>query len=69
MIKEAIGNLVSGNSLTLEEASSVMEEIMEGTATQAQLGAFLSKHLLPFLGLLEIIMVLQVETYCLLERR
>jgi len=41
MIKEAIGNLVSGNSLTMEEASSVMEEIMDGTATQAQLGAFL----------------------------
>jgi len=41
MIKEAIGNLVSGNSLTMQEASSVMEEIMEGQATQAQLGAFL----------------------------
>jgi anthranilate phosphoribosyltransferase len=41
MIKEAIGSLVSGNSLTMEEASSVMEEIMDGTATQAQLGAFL----------------------------
>ncbi|MDD5311427.1 MAG: anthranilate phosphoribosyltransferase [Dehalococcoidia bacterium] len=41
MIKEAIVNLVSGNSLTLEEASTVMEEIMEGNATQAQLGAFL----------------------------
>ncbi|MGD0353869.1 MAG: anthranilate phosphoribosyltransferase [Dehalococcoidia bacterium] len=41
MIKEAIGNLVSGNSLTMEEASSVMREIMAGEATQAQLGAFL----------------------------
>jgi anthranilate phosphoribosyltransferase len=41
MIKEAIGNLVSGNSLTMEEASSVMKEIMNGDATQAQLGAFL----------------------------
>ena len=41
MIKEAIGNLVSGNSLTMEEASSVMKEIMDGEATQAQLGAFL----------------------------
>ncbi len=41
MIKEAIGSLVSGNSLTMEEASSVMEEIMDGSATQAQLGAFL----------------------------
>lgn len=41
MIKEAITNLVAGHSLTMEEASSVMEEIMNGTATQAQLGAFL----------------------------
>lgn len=41
MIKEAITNIVSGNSLTIEEASSVMEEIMSGKATQAQLGAFL----------------------------
>lgn len=41
MIKEAIGNIVDGKSLTMEEASSVMEEIMDGTATQAQLAAFL----------------------------
>ena len=41
MIKEAISNLVAGNSLSMEEASSVMEEIMSGKATQAQLGAFL----------------------------
>jgi anthranilate phosphoribosyltransferase len=41
MIKEAIGDLVSGNSLTMQEASSVMEEIMDGTATQAQMGAFM----------------------------
>ncbi len=41
MIKEAISSLVSGNSLTMEQASSVMEEIMDGSATQAQLGAFL----------------------------
>lgn len=41
MIKEAIVSLVSGKSLTMEEASSVMEEIMSGAATQAQLGAFL----------------------------
>src|SRR5208337_2078634 len=41
MIKEAIGSLVSGNSLTMEEASAVMKEIMNGDATQAQLGAFL----------------------------
>ena len=41
MIKEAINSLICGNSLTIQEASSVMEEIMEGNATQAQLGAFL----------------------------
>jgi anthranilate phosphoribosyltransferase len=41
MIKEAINNLISGKSLTIKEASLVMEEIMEGNATQAQLGAFL----------------------------
>jgi len=42
MIREAIGALVSGRSLTMEESSSVMEEIMEGKATPAQLGAFLT---------------------------
>ncbi|MBN1375669.1 MAG: anthranilate phosphoribosyltransferase [Dehalococcoidia bacterium] len=41
MIKEAIGNLIAGNSLTMQEASSVMEEIMDGIATQAQMGALL----------------------------
>jgi anthranilate phosphoribosyltransferase len=41
MIKEAIGNLVSGNSLTMDEASTVMEEIMDGKATQAQMGALM----------------------------
>ena len=42
MIKEAIGTLVWGNSLTMEEAASVMEEIMEGKVTPAQLGAFIT---------------------------
>lgn len=42
MIKEAIGILVSGNSLTMEEAASAMEEIMEGKVTPAQLGAFIT---------------------------
>jgi len=42
MIKEAIGILVSGRSLTVEEAASVMEEIMEGKVTSAQLGAFIT---------------------------
>ena len=42
MIREAIESLVSGHSLTMEEATSVMSEIMEGEATPAQLGAFLA---------------------------
>ena len=42
MIKEAIGILVSGRSLTVEEAASAMEEIMEGKVTPAQLGAFIT---------------------------
>ena len=42
MIRESINTLVSGQSLTMEEASSVMREIMEGEATPAQLGAFLT---------------------------
>jgi len=42
MIREAIGALVSGNSLTMEEAASVMEEIMEGEVTPAQFGAFVT---------------------------
>ena len=42
MIKEAIAQLVGGLSLTMDEASTVMNEIMEGTATQAQFGAFVT---------------------------
>ncbi len=42
MIKEAIGALVSGRSLTMEEAASVMDEIMRGEATLAQIGAFVT---------------------------
>jgi len=42
MIREAIQTLVSGNSLTIEEAASVMEEIMQGEATPAQFGAFVT---------------------------
>lgn len=42
MIREAIQTLVSGQSLTAEEAASVMEEIMEGVATPAQVGAFVT---------------------------
>ena len=42
MIREAIGTLVAGNSLTMEEAASVMKEIMEGEVTPAQFGAFVT---------------------------
>ncbi|MSQ14081.1 MAG: anthranilate phosphoribosyltransferase [Dehalococcoidia bacterium] len=42
MIREAIDVLVSGRSLTQQEAASVMEEIMTGQATPAQIGAFLT---------------------------
>ena len=42
MIKEAIQALVSGRSLTAEEAASVMEEIMQGETTPAQFGAFVT---------------------------
>ena len=42
MIKEAIKTLVSGKSLTEEQAASVMEEIMRGEATSAQFGAFVT---------------------------
>jgi len=42
VIREAINALVSGRSLSMEEAASVMREIMEGDATPGQLGAFLT---------------------------
>ncbi|MFC2002668.1 anthranilate phosphoribosyltransferase [Chloroflexota bacterium] len=42
MIKEAIQALISGRSLTVEEAASVMEEIMQGEATPSQFGAFVT---------------------------
>lgn len=42
MIREAIEELVAGRSLTMDQASAVMDEIMEGQATQAQLAAFLT---------------------------
>jgi anthranilate phosphoribosyltransferase len=42
MIKEAISQLIAGNSLTVNEASAVMTEIMEGEATPAQFGAFVT---------------------------
>ncbi len=42
MIKEAINMLVSGMSLSLSEMTDCMNEIMEGKATDAQIGAFLA---------------------------
>lgn len=42
MIREAIERLASGQDLAREEAAQVMSEIMEGEATAAQLGAFLT---------------------------
>ncbi len=42
MIKEAINLLVSGQSLTEGQAASVMQEIMNGEATPAQFGAFVT---------------------------
>jgi anthranilate phosphoribosyltransferase len=42
MIREAIEAVVSGGSLGMDDAATVMREIMEGEATPAQLGAFLT---------------------------
>ena len=41
MIQEAIQKLVGGCGLTREEARGVMDQIMSGAATDAQIGAFL----------------------------
>jgi anthranilate phosphoribosyltransferase len=42
VIREAIGKLVDGSSLSEEEAAAVMNEIMSGEATPAQFGAFVT---------------------------
>jgi len=42
MIREAIARVSSGTDLTPAEAMGVMEEIMQGTATPAQIGGFLT---------------------------
>lgn len=42
MIREAIGAVTAGRDLTGQEAGAVMEEILGGGATQAQMGAFLT---------------------------
>lgn len=41
MIREAIAKLSKKEDLTYEEARTVMEEMMDGTATHAQMGGFL----------------------------
>lgn len=42
MIREAIAHVAAGATLTESEAAAVMEEIMTGTATASQMGAFLT---------------------------
>src|ERR1700730_937314 len=42
MIREAIAHVASGATLTESEAVAVMEEMMTGEATPAQMGAFLT---------------------------
>ncbi len=42
MIKEAIALLIDGKSLTMEQASEVMEEITTGQLTPTQFGAFVT---------------------------
>jgi anthranilate phosphoribosyltransferase len=42
MIKDAIKKLIEKDSLTCEEASAVMEEIMSGEATPSQLASFIT---------------------------
>jgi len=42
MIKEAIALLIESKSLTMEQASEVMEEITSGEVTPAQFGAFVT---------------------------
>ena len=41
-IREGIDIVVSGNDLSMDDAASVMRQIMLGEATQAQLGSFLT---------------------------
>ena len=41
MIKEAIAKLSHKEDLTYDEAKQVMEEMMDGTATNSQMGGFL----------------------------
>lgn len=42
MIKQAIKTVMEGKNLDFETAKAVMDEMMSGTATQAQMGSFLT---------------------------
>jgi anthranilate phosphoribosyltransferase len=42
MIKQSIAKVVNGEDLTEDEMASAMDEIMTGTATAAQIGAFIT---------------------------
>jgi len=42
MIRDGIKKVVEGSNLTHQESSEIMKEIMSGSATQAQIGAFLT---------------------------
>ena len=42
MIRDAIGQVVEGRSLSADMAREVMREMISGTATQSQMGAFLT---------------------------
>ena len=42
MIRDAIDTLVGGGSLSMDEAAQAMNEIMDGEATPAQFGAFVT---------------------------
>jgi anthranilate phosphoribosyltransferase len=42
MIKESLATVVNGNDLTEQEMETVMEEIMTGKATPAQIGSFIT---------------------------
>ncbi|MCL2032268.1 MAG: anthranilate phosphoribosyltransferase [Methanomassiliicoccaceae archaeon] len=42
MIREAIYDMLNGRDLSLEVTRDVMQEMMDGTATQSQMGAFLT---------------------------
>ncbi len=42
MIKEMIGKIAEGEDLSFEESKAVMKEIMEGNATEVQIGSFIT---------------------------